>query len=90
MGTRTRIARTAALALLVLAVPVTAASASESAGFPGLQKRLTGQSKKLVVFTTEFKANAKQYNQLAAATQYDYARALGHPGSRAEAAAREA
>ncbi len=73
MGTRIRIARTAALALLVLAVPLTAASASESAGFPGLQKRLTGQSKKLVVFTTEFKANATQYNKLAAATQYDYA-----------------
>ncbi len=73
MGTPTRIARTAALALLVLAVPVTAAGASESAGFPGLQKRLTGQSKKLVVFTTEFKANATQYNKLAAATQYDYA-----------------
>ena len=31
------------------------------------------ESKKLVVFTGEFKANATRYNKLAAATQYDYA-----------------
>ena len=73
MGNPLRIARLAALALLVLAVPAATAGASEEAGFPGLQKRLTGQSKELVGFTVQFKATAEQYNKLAAATQYDYA-----------------
>jgi len=73
MGTRIRIAGAAALALVLLAVPAATVSASSNAGFPGLQKRLIGQSKKLVVFTTEFKADATKYNRLAAATNYDYA-----------------
>ena len=61
------------LALVVLAVPAATAAASDQAAFPGLQKRLIGQSKKLVGFTGQFKATAEQYNKLAAATQYDYA-----------------
>ena len=72
MGTRTRIACFGALAALLVTLPATA-SAADSAGFPGLQKRLIGQSKKLVGFTKEFKADAEQYNKLAAAANYDYA-----------------
>jgi Imelysin len=73
MGTPTRIARAAALALLLLAVPVAGATAAETAGFPGLQKRLIGQSNKLVGYTAGFKVDAERYNRLAAATNYDYA-----------------
>jgi hypothetical protein len=68
----TRIARVTALALLVLTVPAASAAAGETAGFPGLQKRLTGQSKKLVGFTAVFKADAERYNTMAAAASYDY------------------
>ena len=74
MGSRVRTARATALALALLAIPAATAGASQKAGFPGLQKRLVGQSKKLVVFTKEFKADAERYNRLAAATGYDYAR----------------
>ena len=73
MGTRIRIAGAAALALALL-VPAATAPASDEAGFPGHQKRLIGQSQKLVVFTTEFKSDAAKYERLAAATSYDYAR----------------
>jgi hypothetical protein len=74
MRSRVRIARTTAVALVLLVVAVTAAGAgaSERAGFPGLQKRLIGQSNLLVAFTTDFKADAERYNRLAAATGYDY------------------
>jgi len=73
MRSRVPIARAAACLLVVaaLAAPATA-DAKGKAGFPGLQKRLVGQSKLLVSFTTEFKANAERYNGLAAATGYDY------------------
>ena len=75
MRNRTRIARAAAVAVVLfsLAAGASTAGASDKAGFPGLQKRLTGQSKLLVAFTTEFKADAEQYNKLAAAAGYDYA-----------------
>ena len=75
MRNRTRIARAAAVAvaLVSLAAGASTAGASDKAGFPGLQKRLTGQSKLLVAFTTEFRADAEQYNKLAATAGYDYA-----------------
>jgi hypothetical protein len=75
MRSRVRIARATAVALVLLSVAVgaTTAGASDKAGFPGLQKRLTGQSKLLVGFTGEFKADAERYNKLAAAAGYDYA-----------------
>ena len=74
MRSRARIARATAVALVLfgLAVGAATAGASDKAGFPGLQKRLTGQSKLLVTFTGEFKADAERYNKLAAATGYDY------------------
>jgi hypothetical protein len=71
MRSPAHIARAIAVVLVLLAVPATAA-ASDKTGFPGLQKRLTGQSKKLVGFTADFKADAEHYNKLAAATGYDY------------------
>jgi hypothetical protein len=75
MRNRTRIARVAAaVALLSLSMAAGTAGASGKAGFPGLHKRLTGQSRLLVAFTAAFKADAEQYNKLAAATGYDYAR----------------
>jgi hypothetical protein len=73
MGSRVRTARLSAVVLALLAIPAASSAAAERAGFPGLQKRLVGQSEKLVVFTTAFKANAERYNNLAAATDYDYA-----------------
>src|SRR4249919_3061331 len=75
MRNRTRIARAAAVAVVLvsLAAGASTAGASDKAGFPGLHKRLTGQSKLLVAFTTEFRADAEQYNKLAAAAGYDYA-----------------
>jgi hypothetical protein len=73
MDSRVRTARATALALALLALPAATAGASEQAGFPGLQKRLVGQSEKLVVFTKELKADAERYNRLASATGYDYA-----------------
>jgi hypothetical protein len=75
MRSRARIARATAIALVVAAATVpTTAGAGDRAGFPGLHKRLVGQSKLLVSFTAEFKANAERYNRLAAATGYDYAK----------------
>jgi hypothetical protein len=74
MLSRVRIAGAAVALVLVAAaatVPATA-GAKGKAGFPGLQKRLIGQSKLLVTFTAEFKADAERYNKLAAATGYDY------------------
>jgi hypothetical protein len=77
MGSRVRTARATALVVALLALPAATSAAADTtatAGFPGLHKRLIGQSTKLVAFTTEFKANAERYNRLAAATGYDYAR----------------
>jgi hypothetical protein len=73
MRSRFRTACAAALTLALVAIPATTAGASQQAGFPGLHKCLVGQSQKLVVFTTEFKADAERYNRLAAASDYDYA-----------------
>ena len=71
MTSRVRTARAAALALALLAVPAATSAAREQAGFPGLHKRLVGQSAKLAAFTTAFKADAEHYNRLARAAGYD-------------------
>ncbi len=83
MRNRTRIARAAAVAvaLVSLAAGASTAGASDKAGFPGLQKRLTGQSKLLVAFTTEFKADAEQLQQARGRRRLRLRRAVGHAGS---------
>jgi hypothetical protein len=74
MRTRLRIAHATAVALVVAAAALPATAAADGkAAFPGLHNRLISQSKKLVAFTAEFKANATQYNKLAASEHYDYA-----------------
>ncbi len=79
MASRSRIARAVALACLLLAVPVAGANAADTAGFPGLKKRLTGQSKKLVAFTADFKATPTQYNKLGRGRELRLRRAVGAP-----------
>ena len=75
MGTRTRFAagRRAGTCSSLACPPTAGRRQHQAPAFPASTSASIGQSKKLVVFTTEFKANATQYNKLAAAANYDYA-----------------